>query len=64
MGQVEGLMKEFDSNHDGSIDFNEFKDMVEAVQNGKLAELNSDEEIQAPKDTREEEFERIMEVNR
>ena len=56
MGQVEGLMKEFDSNHDGSIDFNEFKDMVEAVQNGKLAELNSDEEIQAPKDTREEEF--------
>ena len=24
MGQVEGLMKEFDSNHDGSIDFNEF----------------------------------------
>jgi Ca2+-binding EF-hand superfamily protein len=64
MGQVEGLMKEFDSNHDGSIDFNEFKDMVEAVQNGKLVELNSDEEIQAPKDTREEEFERIMEVNR
>ena len=45
MGQVEGLMKEFDSNHDGSIDFNEFKDMIEAVQNGKLADLNSDEEI-------------------
>jgi len=64
MGQVEGLMKEFDSNHDGIIDFNEFKDMVEAVQNGKLADLNSDEEIRSPEDIRKEEFERIMEVNR
>tara|TARA_B110000285_G_C15076616_1_gene591127 strand:- start:595 stop:771 length:177 start_codon:yes stop_codon:yes gene_type:complete len=58
-------MREFDSNNDGSIDFNEYKLMVQALQNGKFDDYNSDEEIETiKKKCGEAEFEKLMERNR
>lgn len=43
-GQVSRLIKEFDTDGDGDIDFTEFKEMLKAIQKGTFDDYDSDEE--------------------
>ena len=43
-GQIFRIMREFDDDNDGEIDFNEFKGMIDCLQKGTYEDYDSDEE--------------------
>lgn len=44
-GYVCRIIREFDEDHNGELDFNEFRKMVECIELGEFDGYNSDEEI-------------------